>query len=71
MLCNSKNVRAVTESFFFVQVDQTFLKVLVKSLVKVAKNGEGMSRRQPISRELSFKFYHTVSEARCLNYANN
>ena len=44
MSYNSKNVRAVAD-FFGGQVEQTFLKVRARNLVKVARTGEAMSRR--------------------------
>ena len=43
--------------FFRVEVDQTFLKVHAKDLVKVFRNVKVMGRnRPPTLRQLSFKF---------------
>ena len=44
MGCNSKNVGAATK-IFSVEVDQTFLKVLAKNLVKVTGAGEVKGRK--------------------------
>ena len=53
---NSKNIRAVG-IFFSVEVDQTFLKVRVKNVVKVTTIQEVMGRkRPPVLREPPFKF---------------
>ena len=57
-----------------VEVDQTFLKVNAKDLVKVTRIKEVMGRKKPPNlRKLSFKFRHenSVIGACCLNYANN
>ena len=44
---------------FSVEVDQTFLKVPAKNLVKVTGTGEVKGRKgPPILRKLSFKFRH-------------
>ena len=43
---NSKNIRAVG-TFFSVEVDETFLKVCGKNLVKVTKIPEVMGRKRP------------------------
>ena len=56
--------------FFRVEVDQTFLKVHAKDLVKVSRNAKVMGRnRPPALRQLSFKFRFSNSfiEAHCLN----
>ena len=51
---NSKNI-----NFFSVEVDQTFLKMCAKTLVKVTRVGEVMSRNiPPTLRNLSFQFRH-------------
>ena len=58
MGCNSKNVGAATK-IFSVEVDQTFLKVLAKNLVKVTGTEEVKGRKGLSSlRKLSFKFRH-------------
>ena len=55
---NSKNMRAVAK-VFSVEVDQIFLIVRAKNLVKVTRIGKVMGReRPPILMELSFKFRH-------------
>ena len=52
---NSKNMRAVAK-VFSVEVDQIFLIVRAKNLVKVTRIGKVMGReRPPILKELSFK----------------
>ena len=58
MSYNSKNLRALAK-VFAEQVDQTFVKVLAKDFVKLARMGEVISTRgPPILKELSFKFCH-------------
>ena len=61
------------QKLFSVEVDQTFLKVHAKNLVKVTGTGEVKGRKRPPTlRKLFFKFRHyDVVEARCFNYANN
>ena len=62
------------QKLFSVEVDQTFLKVPAKNLVKVTGTGEIKGGKGPPTlRKLSFKFRHqsSVVEARCFNYANN
>ena len=55
---NSKNTRAVTESFS-VYLDWTFLMLCAKKLLKIAIIEEVVSRRRPpFLRNFSFKFYH-------------
>ena len=55
---NSKNVRAVA-NIFSADIDQTFLKVHAKNLVKVTGTGEVKRRKRPPTlRNLSFKFRH-------------
>ena len=59
---------------FNAEVDQTFLKVHAKNLVKVTRTREVMGRKRPPTlRKLSLKFRHKngVIEACCFNYANN
>ena len=59
---------------FNAEVDQTFLKVHAKNLVKVTRTREVMGRKRPPTlRKLSLKFHHKngVIEARYFNYANN
>ena len=47
------------QKFFTVEVDQTFLKVRAKNLVKVTRIGKVMGKKRPSTlRELSFKFRH-------------
>ena len=51
----SKNIRAAVK-IFGVQVNQTFLKVHARNLVKVTRTGEVMGRKRSlILRNLSFK----------------
>ena len=53
---NSKNIRAVG-IFLCVEVDETFLKVRGKNLVKVTKIREVMGgKRPPTLKESSFEF---------------
>ena len=55
---NSKNTRAVTESFS-VYLDWTFLMLCAKNLLKIAIIEEVMSRRRPpFLRNFSLKFHH-------------
>ena len=59
---------------FSLEVDQTFLNMHAKKLVKVTGTGEIKCRKRPPTlRKLSFKFHHqnSVVEARFFNYANN
>ena len=47
------------QKIFSAEVDQTFLKVHAKNLVKVAGTGEVKGRKGPSTlRKLSFKFRH-------------
>ena len=58
MGCNSKNIRAVVQRFS-AEVDQIFLKVYAKNLVKVIRTGEVKGRKRPPTLvKLSFKFRH-------------
>ena len=46
------------QKLFTVEVDQTFLKVRAKNLVKVTRIGKVMGKKRPPTlRELSFKFH--------------
>ena len=70
---NSKNIITVAK-IFNVEVEQTFLNVRAKNLVKVTRIRGVMGRKRPPTlRELSYTFHHlnTFNEACCLNYANN
>ena len=54
----SKKIKAAVK-FFSEEVDQNFLKVYAKNLVKVTRIGEVMgSKRPPTLRKLSFMFGH-------------
>ena len=62
------------QKLFSAEVDQTFLEVHAKNLVKVTGTGEVKDRKGPSTlRKLSFRFRHqnSVVEVRCFNYANN
>ena len=62
------------QKLFSGEVDQTFLKVHAKNLVKVTGTGEVKGRKRPPTlRKLSLKFRHqnSVAKERCFNYANS
>ena len=65
---NSKNWK-LWQKFFSVEVDQTFIKVRVKKLVKVTRTEKILGKKRPPTlRDVSSKFRHWNSfvEARCL-----
>ena len=65
--------KMLEQKLFSVEVDQTFLKVHAKNLVKVTGTWEVKGRKRPPTlRKLSFKFrnQNSVVEACCFNYAN-